>query len=129
MAAEASQALHVLDRFHITTHLNQAVDQVRRARAHGCGPRQGRSAAAQTHALAVVAPGQPGTWAGPAKTAAVLVSKLATARGLGAEGDVSTSLALPIPALGQNLSRLLVLSGHAQPSGADEESRPHAPRP
>jgi transposase len=31
MAAQAGQALHVLDRFHITTHLNQAVDQVRRA--------------------------------------------------------------------------------------------------
>jgi len=31
LAAEAGQALHVLDRFHITKHLNQAVDQVRRA--------------------------------------------------------------------------------------------------
>jgi transposase len=31
MAAQAGQALHVLDRFHITSHLNQAVDQVRRA--------------------------------------------------------------------------------------------------
>ena len=31
LAAEAGQALHVLDRFHITTHLNQAVDQVRRS--------------------------------------------------------------------------------------------------
>jgi len=31
IAAKAKQALHVLDRFHITTHLNQAVDQVRRA--------------------------------------------------------------------------------------------------
>jgi len=30
LAAEAGQALQVLDRFHITTHLNQAVDQVRR---------------------------------------------------------------------------------------------------
>jgi len=30
LAAKASQALHVLDRFHITMHLNQAVDQVRR---------------------------------------------------------------------------------------------------
>jgi len=30
LAAEASQALHVLDRFHITMHLNQAVDEVRR---------------------------------------------------------------------------------------------------
>jgi transposase len=31
VAAQAPQALHVLDRFHITMHLNQAVDQVRRA--------------------------------------------------------------------------------------------------
>src|SRR5438874_8441637 len=31
LAAKAAQALHVLDRFHITSHLNQAVDQVRRA--------------------------------------------------------------------------------------------------
>ncbi len=31
IAAKASQALHVVDRFHITMHLNQALDQVRRA--------------------------------------------------------------------------------------------------
>jgi transposase len=31
IAAEAGQALHVLDRFHIITHLNQALDEVRRA--------------------------------------------------------------------------------------------------
>ena len=31
LAAEAGQALHVLDRFHISMHLNQAVDEVRRA--------------------------------------------------------------------------------------------------
>ena len=31
IAACAGQALHVLDRFHITSHLNQAVDEVRRA--------------------------------------------------------------------------------------------------
>lgn len=31
LAAEASHALHVLDRFHITQHMNQAVDEVRRA--------------------------------------------------------------------------------------------------
>lgn len=30
IAAKAGQALHVLDRFHITMHLNQALDQVRR---------------------------------------------------------------------------------------------------
>jgi transposase len=31
LAAEAPQAMHVLDRFHIVRHLNAAVDQVRRA--------------------------------------------------------------------------------------------------
>lgn len=31
IAADVGQALHVLDRFHIASHLNQAVDQVRRA--------------------------------------------------------------------------------------------------
>src|ERR1700719_1149103 len=31
IATQANQALHVLDRFHITSHLNQALDQVRRA--------------------------------------------------------------------------------------------------
>jgi transposase len=31
IATQAAHALHVLDRFHITSHLNQAVDQVRRA--------------------------------------------------------------------------------------------------
>jgi transposase len=31
IAAEAGQALHVLDRFHIVMHLNEAVDQTRRA--------------------------------------------------------------------------------------------------
>ena len=31
IAAQAGQALHVLDRFHITSHLNQALNQVRRA--------------------------------------------------------------------------------------------------
>ena len=31
LAAKAGQALHVLDRFHITSHLNRALDQVRRA--------------------------------------------------------------------------------------------------
>jgi transposase len=31
LAAEAGQALHILDRFHIVQHMNQAVDEVRRA--------------------------------------------------------------------------------------------------
>jgi transposase len=37
IADQAAQALHVLDRFHITSHLNQAVDQVRRAESTRLG--------------------------------------------------------------------------------------------
>src|SRR3974390_1067825 len=44
IAAKAGQALHVLDRFHITMHLNQAVDQVRRAES---GRLRGRPLAAR----------------------------------------------------------------------------------
>jgi transposase len=44
IAAQAGQALQVLDRFHITAHLNQAVDEVRRA---GSGRRRDRPAAEQ----------------------------------------------------------------------------------
>jgi transposase len=42
VAAQVPQALHVLDRFHITMHLNQAVDQVRRGET---GRLRGRPAA------------------------------------------------------------------------------------
>lgn len=42
IAAKIPQALHVLDRFHITMHLNQAVDQVRRGET---GRLRGRPAA------------------------------------------------------------------------------------
>ena len=43
IAARAGQALHVLDRFHITSQLNQALDQVRRAE---CGQLRAASSAA-----------------------------------------------------------------------------------
>ncbi len=42
VAAKVPQALHVLDRFHIVMHLNQAVDQVRRAES---GQMRGQPAA------------------------------------------------------------------------------------
>ena len=44
IATKAPQALHVLDRFHITMHLNQAVDQVRRAES---GRLRGRAVASK----------------------------------------------------------------------------------
>jgi len=44
IAAQAGHALHILDRFHITSHLNEAVDQVRRAE---CGRLRGQPQAAK----------------------------------------------------------------------------------
>jgi transposase len=44
IAAKAGHALQILDRFHITMHLNQALDQVRRAE---CGRLRGRPQAAK----------------------------------------------------------------------------------
>jgi transposase len=52
LAAEAGQALHVLDRFHITMHMNQAVDQVRRRGNPPKGQEQRGGQAAQEYALA-----------------------------------------------------------------------------
>jgi transposase len=44
IAAQVAHALHILDRFHITAHLNQAVDEVRRTE---CGQLRERPQAAQ----------------------------------------------------------------------------------
>ena len=44
IAAQAGQALHVLDRFPITSHLNQAVDQVRRAESTRLGAKSKKAA-------------------------------------------------------------------------------------
>jgi transposase len=49
LAAEVGQALHVLDRFHITMHLNQAVDQVRRAESSRLGQRSTQKAKRLKH--------------------------------------------------------------------------------
>ncbi len=63
IAAKAGQALHVLDRFHITAHLNQAVDEVRRAESGGCGavrwPRSSRKCAGNCCAKAAGCAGGP----------------------------------------------------------------------
>jgi transposase len=81
IAAEAGQALHVLDRFHITTHLNQAVDQVRRSESARL------RAAGQSSAARLKHPRWPLLRKGSRvrgrvrqKLLALLASKMATAR-------------------------------------------------
>jgi transposase len=81
MAAEASQALHVLDRFHITMHLNQAVDQVRRAESTRLR-NEGKSTAQRLKHMrwSLLRRGSRVRGRAREKLNALLASKLATAR-------------------------------------------------
>jgi transposase len=81
IAAQAGQALQVLDRFHITMHLNQALDQVRRAEAGR--RRAGASAQAarwKDMRWKLLRRGSRGRGKARAQLGALLRSKLATAR-------------------------------------------------
>lgn len=79
IAAKAGQALHVLDRFHITAHLNQAVDQVRRAES---GRLRGRPLAKRLKKMRwhLLKRGSRVRGRARIKLNALLASKLATAR-------------------------------------------------
>jgi transposase len=79
IAAQAGQALHVLDRFHIMSNLNQAVDQVRRAES---GRLRGKVAAGRLKNMRWQLLRRASRVRGHArrKLDALLSSKLATAR-------------------------------------------------
>jgi len=79
IAAKAGQALHVLDRFHITMHLNQAVDQVRRAES---GRLRGRPLAVRLKRMRwqLLRRGSRVRGHARRKLDALVASKLATAR-------------------------------------------------
>jgi transposase len=81
LAERASQALHVLDRFHITSHLNGAVDQVRRAESSRLRTRRQAEAQRIKHLRwPLVRRGSRVRGRARQKLNALLVSKLATAR-------------------------------------------------
>jgi len=79
IAAKASQALHVVDRFHITMHLNQALDQVRRAES---GRLRGRPLADRLKQMRwqLLRRGSRVRGHARSKLDALVASKLATAR-------------------------------------------------
>jgi transposase len=81
IAAQAGQALHVLDRFHITSHLNQAVDQVRRAESTCLRTKSKKAAQRLKHMRwALLRRGSRVRGRVRQKLNALLASKLATAR-------------------------------------------------
>ena len=81
IAAKIPQALHVLDRFHITGHLNQAVDAVRRTEAGRLRSQGGDAARRLKHARwPLLRHGSRVRGKARQKLNALLASKLATAR-------------------------------------------------
>jgi transposase len=89
IAAKAGQALHVLDRFHITSHLNQAVDEVRRAESTRLRATSKQLAQRLKHMpLALTAPRQPRTRAGPAEAQCPAGQQVGHRTRLGFEGNV-----------------------------------------
>ena len=79
VAAELRHALHVLDRFHITSHLNQAVDQVRRAESSRLRA-AGKAERLKHLRWPLLRRGSRVRGRARQKLSALLVSKLATAR-------------------------------------------------
>jgi transposase len=81
IAAQAGHALHVLDRFHITSHLNQAVDAVRRSESTRLRARNQRAAQRLKHMRwSLLRRGSRVRGRARQKLNALLASKLATAR-------------------------------------------------
>jgi transposase len=81
LAERASQALHVLDRFHITSHLNAAVDQVRRGESSRLRTRSQAEAQRIKHLRwPLLRRGSRVRGRARQKLNALLASKLATAR-------------------------------------------------
>ena len=81
MAAQAGQALHVVDRFHITMHLNQALDQVRRAESSRLrAEEQGEAQRLKDMRWPLLRRGSRVRGRARQKLQALLDSKLATAR-------------------------------------------------
>ena len=79
IARQVGQALHVLDRFHITSHLNQAVDQVRRSESSRLRA-AGKAERLKHTRWALLRRGSRVRGRARQKLNALLTSKLATAR-------------------------------------------------
>ena len=130
IAAEAGQALHVLDRFHITSHLNQAVDQVRRAESTRLGTNNKKAAQRLKHMRWPLLRRRSRV-RGRAQAKAECPARQQTGyrTGLGLERDLLPFLEVQVGDLGRSLSRLLVLPCHAEPSGTDEKGGADVARP
>jgi transposase len=128
IAAQAGHALHVLDRFHITLHLNQAVDQVRRAES---GRLRGQPLAKRLKHMRWQWLRRGSRVRGKArgKLNALLASKLATARAWNLKECFEYFWHYKSHLWAGAFLDYWDGTGHAQPAGTDEASGPDAADP
>jgi transposase len=109
LAAEASQALHVLDRFHIAQHMNQAVDEVRRAEGSRLKA-QSKDEAKQLKNMRwpLLRKGKPSARQGPPEAQRADRQQTGDGPGLGVEGSLRTLLEVQVGSLGSRLPQCLV---------------------
>jgi len=116
IADQAGHALHVLDRFHITSHLNQAVDQVRRAETTRLRSQNKGAAQRLKHMRwSLLCHGSRMRGRAREKLNALLASKLATARAWDLKETFSHFWKYKSVTWAGAFSRLLVLWSHAKP--------------
>jgi hypothetical protein len=125
LAKRAGQALHILDRFHITMHLNQAVDQVRRAESTRL---KGQPLAERLKKMRwkLLRKGSHVQRTGEVEIGRTVGQQTGHGPGLGFEGGISAFLEVSLSVLGGRFFGLLDRTGDAQPVGTDEESRSDA---
>ena len=124
---KCSQALHILDRFHIVAKMNKALDEVRAAESRqmaqeGYAPLLKKialvraQAQRESHRSAEVPPARSAPLQPPNRPC------------LSPQRRLSAVLGIQLAHLGRHVPGFLVLSNHAIPHRADEEDRPHAAR-
>jgi transposase len=114
LASKVGHALHILDRFHISQHLNQAVDQVRREENTRLRAKS-KEAAQRLKKMrwSLLRRGSRVRGRARQKLNALIASKLATARAWELKEDICALLEVQVHPLGRRLSRLLVFPCHA----------------
>ncbi len=126
IAKKASQALHILDRFHIVAKLNQAIDEVRAAEAKelaadGYEPVLKHSRWCFLKRVANLTGKQ------SARLADLMCYSLFGGARVSAQGELPGVVGVLLVPLGRRLPRRLAEAGHAESAGSDQEGGPQHP--
>ena len=128
IAKKAGQALHVLDRFHVTMNLNKAVDQVRAEESKELR-RQGLEPDPDSDTLVPAEAARASQLAAGNQAGGLAALQPAHGARLPAQGRLGVLLDLPRRAVGAPLSEGMVSPGHALADRTPEKGGGHAAGP